>query len=351
MIDAKIKVILVFMVTLIIAFFFTDSYVSAQEYSLCGEVHNRSGTGAFTPVLVVWGTDQYIFLPVDKEDLYNQLNEYGIPGYYRFHGPVLSQDNIYMSDYSYVEKVSGCEATQTPTIPPTATFTYTPEPTQTPTPYPTSTPLSPTATSIPVIPTAVPYGEALPGDGYEPGVNIWEQIKEIFVPPVEAYSAADCQARFTVNNCTWFVAGKRTDVCQWITPGQGNAYQWTSQAQQNGDAFGIFVNKKPKSVGEIVVWSPGCAYSGESGHVAIVTGIGSDGKTIDIDEMNWTVGNGHRTIKIEDCMDFISLPSTASAGSPTSIPSSIQTPNPVVVPTPSGTPSNFFQWIFGLFSH
>jgi|GEM_PF-2092834 len=234
------------------------------------------------------------------------------------------------------------QPTNTP-IPPTATRI----PTKTSIPS-TSTP-RPTSTSIPptLAPTATPYDGSLPNDGYEPSPSWLDKIFQIFAPPVEAsYSPTDCQAKFTVNNCTWFVAGKRPDVCQWIQPGQGNAYQWTSQAQQNGSPFGISVNKKPSEVGDIVVWSPYCAGSLEYGHVALVTGISSNGKKIDIEEMNWSVGDGHRTIDVADCMDFVSN----SAPTNKSItPTPISTPNPVIVPTPSGQPSNPFQWIIDLF--
>lgn len=234
------------------------------------------------------------------------------------------------------------QPTNTP-IPPTATRI----PTKTPIPS-TSTP-RPTSTSIPptLEPTATPYDGSLPNDGYEPSPSWLDKIFQIFAPPVEANSPTDCQARFTVNNCTWFVAGadKRPDVCQWIQPGQGNAYQWTSQAQQNGSPFGISVNKKPSEVGEIVVWSPYCAGSLEYGHVALVTGISPNGKTIDIDEMNWSIGDGHRTIEVADCMDFISNPTSQNTITPTPI----TPPNPAIVPTPSGQPSNPFQWIIDLF--
>jgi len=140
-------------------------------------------------------------------------------------------------------------------------------------------------------------------------------------------------------------------VCQWIRPGEGNAYQWTSQAKQNGSPFGISVNKEPSAVGDIVVWSPYCDGALEYGHVALVTGIASDKRKIDIEEMNWSIGNGHRTIEIKDCMNFISVPATSLAVNPTNTSTPISTPNPVIVPTPSPSekPFNLFQWIIELF--
>jgi surface antigen len=318
----------------------------AQDNSVCGDVHNRSAGGAYSPVLTIWETGQYVFFSPDDNYLYEQLTTQGLPGYYRFADPVYSEDMVSMISYSTVERVTSCEPTIMPTFTSASTSTEIPiSPTSTP--YPTSTTIPATATPIPPTATSTiePMGEGEIGDGYEPGLSFWEQIGQIIAPPAEAYSAADCQATFTVNNCTWHVAKTRTDICNWITPGQGNAFQWTSQAQQNGTAYGVTVNTKPKEVADIVVWSPYCAGSLENGHVALVTAIRVDGR-IDISEMNWSVGGGKRTIKVEDCMRFISPPSSK----PTSGTTSLSTQHPVVIPTPSVKQYNFFKWFASLFS-
>jgi surface antigen len=257
------------------------------------------------------------------------------------------------------------QPTNTP-IPPTATRI----PTKTPIPS-TSTP-RPTSTSIPptLAPTATPYDGPLPNDGYEPSPSWLDKISQFFAPPVEAsYSPADCQQRFYEGQCTWFVAGKRPDACQWIASGMGNAYQWASQAKQkNASDLGINVSNVPHE-GDIVVWSADCGgtssipQSGEPctigasgnyegcGHVAYVTWASSDGKTINIEEMNWSIDRSNKPLEVLKCMSFISSPSEKNATSPSPAPTNIATPNPVIVPTPSGEPSTFnpFQWIIDLF--
>lgn len=188
---------------------------------------------------------------------------------------------------------------------------------------------------LPAVP--VDQGHALPGDGYEPGPGLIEKILSIFAPPVDAaqriFTAAECQSEYFIQyteagkiNCTWFVAGKRPDVCQWVTQGQGHAYQWVAGANQNGGLMGVTVSKKPAKKGEIVVWdNTGCAGALGYGHVAILTGISSDGKMIDIEESNWDVGDGKRTIEVESCMSFISSPSTPVTAAPST---KIVTPMP-----------------------
>jgi len=209
--------------------------------------------------------------------------------------------------------------------------------------------IPPTKTRIP--PTPLPtdpfiYDGPLPNDGYESGPtapNLLERIIQIFVPPVEAsYSPTDCKNRFKKDNCTYFVAEKRPDVCEWITPGMGHAYQWTSQAQQNGNPLDINVNSKPH-IGDIVVWEPGCAKATEYGHAAMVKSIDIKSNTFRVREANWS--RIDPDIKVESCMSFIGAPIPSTTI--TTIP--VSTPNPVIVPTPSGQPSNIFQWIIDLF--
>jgi surface antigen len=253
-------------------------------------------------------------------------------------------------------------------IPPTRTSI---PPTLTPVPA-TNTRIIPTSTHIPTIitiapikptPTKLMAGGPLPKNGYEPGLTLLERILQSIAPPVDAFSPADCQARFTENNCTWFVAGKRPDVCQWITPGQGNAYQWVGQAQANGGNFGVIVRAKPQ-MGDIAVWGQGCGGTpaGTScsepqwacGHVALVTWVSSDEKRIKIQEMNWSEDRSNMEIPALDCMSFISQPSKGSippSSKPTETPA-ITPPVPVPVPAPtqSGTtPLNIIEWLKSLF--
>ncbi|MBI3175126.1 MAG: CHAP domain-containing protein [Chloroflexi bacterium] len=304
------------------------------------------------PLSVIFWADNTTLMAGQCTNLNWSVTGSGITGVYigdQAFSPIGNANICLSSSTTYTLLVYSSQGNQSSVV--TINVLY---PTNTPVP-PTATPLPPTRTKIPPSVTSIPpspiptnpsYDGALSGDGYEPSPSWLEKILQIFAPPVEAsYSPTDCQSKFTVNNCTWFVADKRPDVCQWIQPGQGNAYQWTSQAQQNGSPFGVSVNKNPSEIGDIVVWSPYCAGSLEYGHVALVTGISSNGKTIDIDEMNWSIGNGHRTIDIADCMDFISNPAPVSTFTPTPI----TPPNPVIVPTPSEQPFNPFQWIIDLF--
>jgi len=311
--------------------------------------------------------------------------------------------NGFIGSYRIVDSCAPVvtEPTNT-TIPPTNTLvppTSTPIPTWTPIPPtstripPTRTPIPPSSTSIPPsatiippttkptipLPTATTYHNGpLPNDGYNPGPsapNWLDGIIQFFVPPVEAsYSPDDCQKRFAGPNneyagqCTTFVSRKRPDACEWITPGSGNAYQWVEQAQLNGGPFGLTISSNPH-IGDIVVWQPskeqecggtspipenGPCTIGKSGgwegcgHVAYVTWVSTDGKTMKIEEDNWGIDRTKDVINVLSCMKFISNPSKITL-SPTAIATSIPIPVPGVVPTPSGQPSNPFQWIIDLF--
>ncbi len=233
---------------------------------------------------------------------------------------------------------------------------------------PTATRVLPTNTAVSIQPSPTPnekiVGNPLPKNGYEPGLTLLERILQIVAPPVDASNPADCQARFTPNNCTWFVAGKRPDACQWITPGQGNAYQWVSQALTNGSAFGVTVRKSPQ-VGDIAVWSQGCGGTPTGtncndpdwacGHVAIVTWVSFDERRIKIQEMNWSFDRSNIEIHLLDCMSFISQPdgsnnSSSSAGNSSN--HTVTPPVPVPVPTPiqpSTSPLNIIDWLRSLF--
>ena len=330
-----------------------ESIGSYQWVSSCSPVDNATDTPLppVVPLSINFWADSATIMAGQCTDLHWSVTGSGITGVYIGNQtfPPISNANVCLtSRATFTLLVYSSQGNRSSDV----TINVL-DPTNTPIP-PTLTPIPPSATSVPpsatpippaLLPTTAPYDGALSGDGYEPGPNWVDKIMQIFVPPVEANSPADCQGRFTVNNCTWFVAGKRPDVCQWIQPGQGNAYQWASQAQQNGGALGMSVTKKPGEIGDIVVWSPYCAGSLENGHVALVTGISSNGQKIDIEEMNWSVGGGHRTIDVADCMDFIGKPVSAK----TITPAPITPPNPVIVPTPSGQPSNLFQWIIDLF--
>ncbi|MEM2889799.1 MAG: CHAP domain-containing protein [Candidatus Hadarchaeum sp.] len=166
-------------------------------------------------------------------------------------------------------------------------------------------------------------GSPAPNDGYEPMPSIIERILDLIIPPAEAYTGEECQERFVKNNCTWFVAGLRPDVCEWIGSSPRHAYLWSERARQNGQNFGIQVDQHPDR-GDIVVWSAGCGgttpipptgpctnYENEwkgCGHVAFVSDVTEDSKKIQIQELNWNPNRSGNYIKVLDCMQFISLP-------------------------------------------
>ena len=148
-------------------------------------------------------------------------------------------------------------------------------------------------TQIPAQSNSAASGGALPEDGYEPGLSLGDQIKRFFIPLANAdepLTAAECQKWFTENNCTWYVAGIRPDVCQWIEQGQGNAYQWLDQAQKHGSLL-VTVKTTPDK-GDIAVWSQNCDEAKENGHVAYVTNSYIKGGItyIDVSEVNWCIG-------------------------------------------------------------
>jgi len=265
---------------------------------------------------------------------------------------------------------------------PTAALPATPRPTSTttlPTPI-TSLPTPPVvAATVTPQPGAVTpgvdganLGQALANDGHEPAPGLLERILNLIAPPVEASSAADCQERFFEGQCTWFVAGKRPDACQWIKPGMGNAYQWLGQAVANGGGMGVSVRSRPQR-GDIVVWQAGCGgttavpadgpctigtsgYYEGCGHVAYVTWVSEDGQTIMIEEANWSVDRSNQPMTVLSCMSFISSPETLPGipleGPLSAPPTPVFTPNPLIVPTPApqknGGP-DFLQWLIDLF--
>jgi surface antigen len=347
-----------------------ESIGSYQWVSNCSPVVNATNTPLPTvvPLSINFWADSTTIMAGQCTNLHWSVTGSGITGVYIGNQafPPISNANICLSSSAtYTLLVYSSQGNQSSVV--TINVLY---PTNTPIP-PTLTPIPPSATQIPPsatpippasLPTTPPYDGPLPNDGYEPSLSLQDKIVQFFVPPVQANSPTDCQARFTVNNCTWFVAGKRPDVCQWIQPGQGNAYQWASQAQQyeqNGGSLGITVNTTPKA-GDIAVWSQDCGGTPKGqcsgpvwacGHVAYVTWASSDGKTMKIQEMNWSVDRTNTTIDVLSCMSFISSPSQIISSNVALTPTVIPIPIPSIIPTPSGQPSNLFQWIINLFNH
>lgn len=363
---SKGNIVLLVLVTVFVSALFPGSDVYAQDNSICGEVHNRSNSGAYSPVLVVWGTNQYIFLPPDNMDLYSQLTSSGIPGNYRFYDAVITPDMISLSSYSYVERVSSCEATQTPTTPPTATFTYTPVPTKTQTPLPTSTRVIPSATSIPVISTPdsssvtqVPPPQPnettvpeslLPPDGPRSPSGLFCFLPGFCVQAAEVNTTCHPQCVETVNRL-------RVDLPIWgavmtsdqilAVAEQAPVFNFKNQMQQvrvRGE------NELPQP-GDIVIWPHDCDYAWSGGgHIGYVT----NGNPFRITDSNWDGACGARAneqIKIKSCMRFITSPYPINSSNEPLSPGVIATPIPSIVPTPTGEPYNLFQWIFDLFQH
>lgn len=362
----KTKITTVFMalVIVIVIFFFVGSDAYAQDNSICGEVRSRSASGGYSPVLVVWETNQYIFLPPDDMNLYNQLTGLGIPGYYRFYDPVITPDLVSLSSYSYIEKVTSCEATPTPTTLPTATSTHTPEPTLTKTPLPTSTRIIPSATSIPVtvttenppatqVPPTQPIETtgpvvSLPLDGPRSPSGLFCFIPGFCVQAAEANITCHPQCVETVNKL-------RSDLPIWgsvMTSDQILAvaelkpiFKFQNEMQQVRVRD---VNELPQS-GDIVIWPHDCDYAWSGGgHIGYVT----NGNPFRITDSNWDSVCGPRIneqIKIKSCMRFITSPYPVNSSNDPLSPAVIETPIPGIVPTPSGQPFNPFQWIFDLF--
>jgi surface antigen len=230
----------------------------------------------------------------------------------------------------------------------------------------TPTEISPAKIKTPTISPSIDLkdniGEPLPKNGYEPADGFLEQIFKKIIPPVNASDKKECQNRFKEKNCTWFVARQRSDVCLWIDPGEGNAYQWVDEARENGGEYGVMVRDYPE-IGDIAVWSQGCGGTPYGlceepelacGHVALVTWTSQDHKTMIVQEMNWGIDRTNIPIDVLDCMSFISKPSlTNNSNEPES--SSI-TPTveitvtiPVPIPTQSeSVPSNFMEWLINL---
>jgi len=327
--------------------------VFAQENSICGWVDfiaTPGGQVEYDFVMTLWETGEIVhlappfFVEYDNPGEQQWANQFWSiilqPGYYRIYNPV--RDNGWVTSFGGVESVSGCEPVQVPSEAPTQANTQAAE------------------ASIPTTQfTAIPPVFDLPNpkDGYDPGPppsNWIEQVMQLLAPPVEAsrriFTPAECQSEFFIHytetgneNCTWFAAGLRPDVCQWVVQGQGNACQWAEHAKNNGGALGVSVNNAPGEKGAIVVWPPGCAGATEYGHVAIVDSIDTGNNTIKVRETNWPRSNPD--ITIETCMAFIGNPAPV----PALAPASISTPEPVLVPTPSGQSYNFFQWLIDIF--
>jgi surface antigen len=81
---------------------------------------------------------------------------------------------------------------------------------------------------------------------------------------------------YSPGQCTWYAHGRRPDI-----PRGGHARTWLA------DNKGLLPEGTKPVVGAIAVWAPGQGGSGDYGHVAYVSGVSSDGKTITIDEANY----------------------------------------------------------------
>jgi hypothetical protein len=85
---------------------------------------------------------------------------------------------------------------------------------------------------------------------------------------------------YTLGQCTDYVA----KTLGWVPSGWGDAGQWLGNAHAQG-----YPESSSPSVGDIAVWGPNQGGALGAGHVAIVTGIQSDGAPI-VSEENWTYG-------------------------------------------------------------
>lgn len=86
--------------------------VSAQENSICGWAASTSDTGAFSPAITIWGTNELLNLPTYPVDLMN----IGLPGLFRIYDPVFQEKSSLQGDkyrvitsFSRIENVSDCE--------------------------------------------------------------------------------------------------------------------------------------------------------------------------------------------------------------------------------------------------
>jgi surface antigen len=207
------------------------------------------------------------------------------------------------------------------------------------------------------MPADDPVGVPLPMNGYEPDYGKDSSVWDTLIPPVSAADAAECQRRFKEDNCTWYVAGKRPDVCQYIKPGHGHAFQWSNEATKNGGEFGVILHKKPQ-VGDIAVWSTGCggtpigSCSGPEracGHVALVEWVSQDAKTIMVDEMNWRPPRKNKPVEVLDCMTFISKTSAKVESISTKpVPKPTLTPVPILS-KPVEIFKDIIDWLGSLF--
>jgi len=103
---------LVLLIVLVISPISNSLTVSAQENSICGWVESTSDTGAFSPAITIWGTDELLDLPLYQIDLMN----IGIPGFFRIDNPVFEDKVSLQGDkfreiisFSRIEKVSSCD--------------------------------------------------------------------------------------------------------------------------------------------------------------------------------------------------------------------------------------------------
>lgn len=232
---------------------------------------------------------------------------------------------------------------------------YSPPPLPTATSMPpTWTPIPPTWTSIPPTWTSVPptivVDQPLANDGWDPGSDLGSS-------PFTVEAASPAQDYFEEGQCTWFVAGKRADILQWLGSQPWNAYLWTERARENGAKVGVYVGSSPE-VGDIAVWQAGCHgtspippsgactdvnpdpnvddYQG-CGHVAYVTWSSDDKKTFKVEEANWNRLNPDILVD-SSCMSFIHLP-VAPTQSPSHVPA---TPSPNIF-------QQIWDWIKSLF--
>ena len=118
---------------------------------------------------------------------------------------------------------------------------------------------------------------------------------------------ADAAVLDAINNASSYVWGQCTfyaaQVASWVPAGLGNAGEWLGNAQRKG----LATSSTPVA-GSVVVYGAGGGYS-SFGHVAVVTGVHSDG-TFDVSEMNYKGINviSQRVSDMRDVLGFILPP-------------------------------------------
>lgn len=189
------------------------------------------------------------------------------------------------------------------------------------------------------------FDQPLAGDGWDLGVDISSS-------PFAVY-ASSAQDYFTEGQCTWFVAGRRPDIQQWIGSRPRHAYLWSERARENGAEVGVYVGSSPE-IGDIAVWQADCdgtspipqdgactiGTSGDyegCGHVAYVTSVSGDGRMFRVDEANWNRQDPDIVVD-NNCMSFIHLPVVNTP--PIDQPSTTSSPNIL---------EQFWTWIKSLF--